>query len=441
MANSRFQRIIHSVFTKILLTLMIAGISINIIVAAFFIHAARESLKSTWQYNIDQYLEYIIKDLGTPPNLERAKQIVKKSVLQIRYESQDLTWTTSDEIPASPQLNLKPGQKNRFMRMPFKKGKHIIVLSQGPHTYVFSFHPHPSFENRKITFIIVLILLLTIVVLAAYLIIRRILRPVKSLSEGVRQVGGGHLDYQVPLSPTTEFSQLAEVFNAMTLRIKNMLYTKDQLLLDVSHELRSPLTRMKVALELIPHGQTKENITDDIREMETMISEILEAARLRNTTARLQIEAISVKNFLGEICSIYGNKPPDIRFDTIPDNACIHGDPMLIKIVFNNIINNALKYSPADGEPVRLLWKKDPEYTIVQIQDWGVGIPETELPYIFEPFYRVDKSRSKHTGGYGLGLSLCKTIMESHQGRIEVESISGTGTIVSLFFPLIHNNV
>jgi signal transduction histidine kinase len=90
-------------------------------------------------------------------------------------------------------------------------------------------------------------------------------------------------------------------------------------------------------------------------------------------------------------------------------------------------------------EPVRILWKEDSQYAIVQIHDRGIGIPETELPYIFEPFYRVDKSRSRHTGGYGLGLSLCKTIMESHQGRIEVQSAPETGTIVSLFFPLFHD--
>jgi signal transduction histidine kinase len=440
MLNSRFQRLIHSVFTKILLTLLAAGISINLIVAVFFIHAARETWRGAWQYNIDQYLDYVISDLGIPPSLDRARKIVKQSALQIRYESPDLTWTTSNEIPPSSRLRLKKDQNKRFIRIPFKNGQHIITLSQGPHIYIFSFQSHPPLEIRKIVFIIVLIILLTIVVLAAYLVIRHILRPVKSLSEGVRQVGNGRLDHRVPSSHTTEFNHLAEAFNTMVLRVQSMLYAKDQLLLDVSHELRSPLTRVKVALELIPDGPTKENISDDIREMEIMISEILEAARLRNTTENLQIESIPVKHFLSEICEIHSNKQPGIRIGDIPDNACIHGDPMLVKIVFNNIISNAIKYSLPDGEPARLSWKEDPQYAIFQVQDHGIGIPKTELSYIFEPFYRVDKSRSKQTGGYGLGLSLCKTIMESHQGRIEIESAPETGTIVSLFFPLIHDD-
>jgi signal transduction histidine kinase len=103
-------------------------------------------------------------------------------------------------------------------------------------------------------------------------------------------------------------------------------------------------------------------------------------------------------------------------------------------MVFNNIITNAIKYSPSDGEAVRLSLRKDEEYTLVQVQDHGLGIPGEDLPYIFEPFYRVDKSRSKRTGGYGLGLSLCKSIMDAHQDKIEVESTLGAGTTISLFF-------
>jgi signal transduction histidine kinase len=103
-------------------------------------------------------------------------------------------------------------------------------------------------------------------------------------------------------------------------------------------------------------------------------------------------------------------------------------------MVLNNIISNAIKYSPQDGTAVRLSFVRKDGAHVIAITDRGPGIPAEELPYIFEPFYRVDKSRSKRTGGYGLGLSLCKTIMDAHQGRIEVESFSGEGTTVSLCF-------
>ncbi|MEJ2286654.1 MAG: sensor histidine kinase [Desulfobacterales bacterium] len=107
-----------------------------------------------------------------------------------------------------------------------------------------------------------------------------------------------------------------------------------------------------------------------------------------------------------------------------------------MKTVFNNILANAIKFSKAQSGPVRITIKQEPHYTVVQVIDDGIGIPPEELSFIFEPFYRVDKSRSKVSGGYGLGLSLCKTIMDAHDGKIEVTSEPGEGTTVSLFFPL-----
>jgi signal transduction histidine kinase len=102
--------------------------------------------------------------------------------------------------------------------------------------------------------------------------------------------------------------------------------------------------------------------------------------------------------------------------------------------VLKNVLDNAVKYSFKTSQPVEISMEFRHPCWMIQIRDHGVGIPEDELPYIFEPFYRVDKSRSKDTGGYGLGLSLCKTVMEAHQGKIEVESSPDRGTAVSLFF-------
>ena len=99
------------------------------------------------------------------------------------------------------------------------------------------------------------------------------------------------------------------------------------------------------------------------------------------------------------------------------------------------MINNAIKYSRPDSGPIRISYKRRKSYGIIQIADKGIGIPPEELSHIFEPFYRVDKSRTKDTGGYGLGLSLCKTIMEAHGGKIEIQSRQEEGTTVSLYFP------
>lgn len=131
----------------------------------------------------------------------------------------------------------------------------------------------------------------------------------------------------------------------------------------------------------------------------------------------------------------FENQSPGVQADDIPTGSAIQVDPEQIKIVFKNILTNAIKFSSPDSQPVSIRLKDRPPNIVLQIADHGIGIPQDELPFIFEPFYRVDKSRTKDTGGYGLGLSLCKTIMEAHGGRIQIDSTPNVGTTVTLFFP------
>jgi len=215
-----------------------------------------------------------------------------------------------------------------------------------------------------------------------------------------------------------------------------MLHTKEQLLLDVSHELRTPLTRMKVALEFLEDSQAKQSIQADMQEMEKMVTEILETARMQHKYENLKKQLTNLVRLLKEMLPEFENQPPGIEMVEFPSEVMAEVDSEKIKTVFENVINNAIKYSRSDSGPIRIFYKSHKSYAIIRIADKGIGIPQEELPHIFEPFYRVDKSRAKDTGGYGLGLSLCKTIMEAHDGKIEVQSRPEEGTTVSLFFPL-----
>ncbi|MBW2433904.1 MAG: HAMP domain-containing histidine kinase, partial [Deltaproteobacteria bacterium] len=140
--------------------------------------------------------------------------------------------------------------------------------------------------------------------------------------------------------------------------------------------------------------------------------------------------------FIKQTIVAFENQPPGIESVDLPSEIEVEIDPEQIKTVFENVLNNAIKYSQPDSAPIQISAKTDESYVVVRIRDFGIGIPEEDLAHIFEPFYRVDKSRTKDTGGYGLGLSLCKTIMEAHGGKIEVHSTLQEGTTVSLYFPL-----
>jgi signal transduction histidine kinase len=281
-----------------------------------------------------------------------------------------------------------------------------------------------------------MLLLLTLILAGAFFVIRYILRPVKWLNIGVMEVGRGNLKHRVPLKKSDELRDLAAAFNDMTDRIRDMLHTKEQLLYDVSHELRTPLTRMKVALEFLADSQAKQSLQNDIEEMEKMVSEILETARRQHKYENLKKQRTPLAAFIKQTIIAFENQPPGIEIVELPSEIEVDIDPEQIKTVFENILNNAIKYSQPDSAPIQISAECEVTFVIVRITDFGMGIPEEDLAHIFEPFYRVDKSRTKDTGGYGLGLSLCKTIMEAHEGKIEVHSRPQEGTTVSIFFPL-----
>lgn len=220
----------------------------------------------------------------------------------------------------------------------------------------------------------------------------------------------------------------------MTNQIREMIQSKEQLLLDVSHELRSLLTRIKVALEFIQDGQAKKSIVEDLSEVEKMISEILETERLNSSHGKLHLEKTNISELIREVVHVFQNRTSMVKLNSVMGSYYIEIDADRIKTVLKNILENSIKYSKSKSQPVEISVDEEEKYVVVRIKDFGLGISKEELLYIFKPFYRIDKSRSKETGGYGLGMSLCKKIMEAHGGSINIESELNIGTTVYLRF-------
>lgn len=434
MRKKWLNKILRSVFTKLLIVILLAGLAVNLVVGGFFwMH--RAAAGRLLHKNVLQYLNYIISDLGTPPNLERARKVAEQASLRIYFEGGNQRWATASEIYDFQKAHWRSWSKNPAISIGRYHGHHFVEIDHDLGRFVFGLDKNLEMDPEKGRLVVILLSLLTLIFVGAFLSIRWILKPVRWLDEGVREVSRGNLKHRVPVKRSDELRDLAEAFNDMTDRIRNMLHTKEQLLLDVSHELRSPLTRVKVALEFLPEGKARDSIADDISEMEKMINEILETARMNHLYADLKRQPADLVTLLKDILPDYQDQHPGIRLDDLPKTLVINIDPGQIKTVFINIISNAIKFSEADSGPVRIAVNSEPHHVVVQIADRGIGIPVEELSFVFEPFYRVDKSRSKDTGGYGLGLSLCKTIMEAHKGKIEITSQPGEGTTVSLFFP------
>jgi signal transduction histidine kinase len=429
-----FKRIIRSVFTKLLLVIILTGICVNIVVGGFFWHY-RSAAGRPLQKNVLQYLNYIIEDIGSPPDLDRARKIGEQASLQIYFESPNHSWSIFKDSTKINKAHWREWSKEPLIRLGRYRGHHFIELTHDSGRFIFGLDKSFDLDPERMRLVIILLSLLTLILAGAFLTIRWILKPVRWLNEGVREVSQGNLNHRVPLKRSDELKDLAAAFNDMTERIRDMLHTKEQLLLDVSHELRSPLTRVKVALEFLPDGQAKDSIGGDIAEMEKMINNILDTARMHHLHGKLKTEHVILADLLNDLLSGFKDQPPGVQADDIAAGTTIKVDPEQIKTVLKNILTNAVKFSDPDSDPIRITVKRRPPHVVVQIVDSGIGIPPDELPFIFESFYRVDKSRTKDTGGFGLGLSLCKTIMEAHGGRIEIDSEPNVGTTVTLFFP------
>jgi signal transduction histidine kinase len=426
----------RSVFTKILVVILMAVICVNLLVFGIS-RAQRRSSSAAFQNILSRYLEYLIQDMGTPPDLAMARKNVHGGLISIQYTGKGVSWATDESMTPARTLRWHAWEDHPEIRSALWRTRFLIEIRHPDGTYVFALGRHFDQEGERTRFLILLLLIFTTLVLLIYLAIRWILKPVKWLKQGVLEISRGNLAHRVPVKRADEFKDLAEAFNTMTDRIQDMLHTRQRLLLDVSHELRSPLTRMRVAVEFLPEGHAKTSILADILEMEKMIKGVLDTAKRHHTHAQVNPQNVNLPGILSDLLPVYRDWKPGVVLNGKGNAAAVtvSGDPDQIKTVLQNVLNNALKYSRDQSRPVELSIRQDKTYIVVEIQDFGTGIPEEELPRITEPFYRVDKSRSKNTGGYGLGLSICKTVMEAHGGKMEIASELGKGTTVKLFFP------
>ena len=277
------------------------------------------------------------------------------------------------------------------------------------------------------------LLVMSGVVLTTQFVLQKMLRPLRVLNDGVTRLGEGDLGVVVPRTTTDEFGRLTDTFNLMARRVREMVTARDQLLIDVSHELRSPLTRMKVALELMPDDVQRARLSSDVAEMERMIGGLLELERLR-TGRGVKLVRQDIVPILREVIATYEDRQPGVRFGA-EGRVTAEVDAEQLRSVMRNLLENAVKYSLADSKAIQVTLEGRDDDVRVRVTDDGVGVPREDAERIFEPFFRVDRSRSKESGGYGLGLSICKRVMEAHGGQIALEPGDGRGSTFTLRFP------
>ena len=434
MKPRRIKRLFGSVFTRLLAATLAAGLAITFTVIAGFL-IIRIHSETAFERNLLLYTEYLAKDLGDPPDEDRAREIARRTGLAIRFDHPGHSWQAGRMPRFFNPDRAWIHHHESGLQMGSSKGHHFVRLAHGGGELTFIATRDAHHGEQAFWILAAMAAAMGLILGASYFYIRRILNPLHTLKAGVDEVGAGRLEHRIPETGHGELRDLARAFNAMTERLARLLRSKEQLLLDVSHELRSPITRLKVQLEFLDDADARESLRSDLAEMEAMVTTLLESARLRHAAAAMNLETVSMGDLIRSLVSEFKDRLPGVALGPIADQP-VKADPEKIKIVLRNLVDNGLKHTPEEGSPVSISMAKKLDRLEIVVEDRGEGIPESALPHLFEPFYRPDISRSRKTGGYGLGLSLCKAIVDAHGGTIDLVSTMGEGTRVTLTLPL-----
>jgi two-component system OmpR family sensor kinase len=278
----------------------------------------------------------------------------------------------------------------------------------------------------------------------AFLTARWIARPLSRLSRMAVSLGKGDLRARSELTRNDEVGEVARAFDEMAERIQKLLQAEKELLANVAHELRTPLARIRVALEIAGEGDAEAartslaEIAVDLAELEALINDVLTAARFElvdgvasSSSFSLHLEPIAATTIGERSAERFRVRHPERPFEVRLDGnaGVLDADPVLLRRVLDNLLENAHKYSPDPESKITLEVSQQGAHACFQVSDHGMGIPTEDLPRVFTAFFRGERSRSRGTGGVGLGLTLAQRIVEAHGGTIEVSSTAGEGTV------------
>lgn len=423
----------HSLSGKLLLLFICIAVLVVLLVGGSMRHVFREHFEANIRPHLLQYLTYVQQDIGYPPDRRRAKRLAAELNVEILIHDRQGDWSSHGRQLALDALQVKHHHiegNTKFALVEVEDDDNYLMVDMGD-TRLFFGIPRQERELHSRTLIPLLILLIVLILL--YHATRRLFAPLQTIRAGVQRFGAGELDHRIDVKRRDELGELAQSFNTMADEIQQMLEAKRQLLLAISHELRSPLTRTKVATELLGDAEQRQRLHRDLNEIEKLIEELLETERLSTPHRVLNRASHALNGLISQVIDDF-YKEKNIRFDRSAKEIVLDVDAARIKLLLKNLLDNALRHSPA-GKPVSISLRKTADNIELQVRDEGEGIEPEHLTHLTEPFYRVDSSRQRETGGYGLGLYLCRMIVEAHGGTLAIESQKQQGTSITISLP------
>jgi signal transduction histidine kinase len=379
---------------------------------------------------VTDYVDRLAREIGTPPDVAKAEALEARLPIAVRIEGPQVNWQSQASRPdrGARDHEHHPSRIDDWLSRSTADGHRV--------SFGLASSPWQRGGPRGIGWITLALLLLLI--WPAYAYVRRLLRPLDDIRRGADRFGSGRFDEPIPLRRNDELGDLAGRINTMARDLEAMLDAKRALLLALSHELRSPLTRARLNAELLPVSESGAGPGDaeraallrDLGEMRDLISDLLESERLASPHAALHREPTDLAGLVREVVADLPQAPV-IQLDLADRLPAIAVDRTRLRLLVRNLADNALRYSAGAAQVPRISLSHEAGGVRLDVRDFGPGVDDAQLAKLTEPFYRTDSARQRATGGVGLGMYLCRLIAEAHGSRLDVRN-ARPGLSVSL---------
>ena len=337
------------------------------------------------------------------------------------------SWTISSDFESMYELEIPLevffGDINDMPVTVVDNGRYLFYL-------VIDYIPPSELNNLIIAFILEIVF-----IIGLYLFIRRYLKPVQLMKNRIEALETGDLKSKIDIIGEDELADLSYSMNKLIEDINTLLENKHQLLLEVSHELRSPLARMQLLIAMMPDHRNLTKLKEEVEFLEGMIGNLLLSDRLSLPYSKLDLQKFSTQDILGKVMDMFPSNRDRVKIENkIPDEL-VYIDETKFSLALRNLLDNAFKYSKLQEKAdIELMVVKN-GYIEFQVKDSGIGISKIDIKKLTEPFFQANQTVS--TKGFGLGLTICKKIIESHKGRLSIESEPEKGSIFILYLPQI----
>ena len=346
---------------------------------------------------------------------------------EIRAELTPVAINSHSMVASMPDTMLPMHQAMRELRTEPVRLNLSIRLKDGRWLNVETMFHRPQVQWSAIT-VFSIVSMAVVVALIVLVLVRWIVKPMEALARGADRLGRGMETEPLPVSGPREVRKTVEAFNRMQARLTRFVHDRTRLLAALGHDLRSPLTAMRIRLELLEDSEDTRRLKAQVEDMHRMVDTTLAFARgVLDSEPAVEVNLSDLLRELVEDCQL---NEATVSL-AAPDTVMIEARPTSLRRALRNLIDNAIRY----GNMAEIVLEHTNEETQIVISDHGPGIPEEQMTTIFEPYVRLEHSRSRDTGGVGLGLAITRSIVQAHGGKIVLSNRSEGGLTVCVHLP------